>query len=164
MQFAQAGCPIENLELSHFAFPVHQVSLDIITKKEYIPGTTQFKETYLNKQRSLRNIGWKHLAFDEAEVKEISLVEFIKSVQDSYLPYVEEQQKVIEYADYQRAEEVENIKMVRDMADLDIKYLNKLFSDQAGEEDDEEEIDPITGEVRKNLLELEKDAKKKEPK
>lgn len=33
IHFAELGCPIENLELSHFAFPLHQVSLDIVTKK-----------------------------------------------------------------------------------------------------------------------------------
>lgn len=82
------------------------MSLDIVTKKEYIPGTTQFKETYMNKVRSLRNIGWKHLAFDETEVRQLPLTHFIKNVQDSYLPYVEEQQKIIEYAEYQRAEQV----------------------------------------------------------
>jgi hypothetical protein len=80
------------------------VSLDIVTKKQYIPGTAQFKESYMNKVRSLRNIGWKHLAFDEGEVKESPLVAFIRNVQDCYLPYVEEQQKIIEYAEYQRAE------------------------------------------------------------
>ena len=58
----------------------------------------------MNKVRSLRNIGWKHLAFDEGEVRALPLVDFIKNVQDSFLPYVEEQQKVIEYADYKRAE------------------------------------------------------------
>jgi hypothetical protein len=34
----------------------------------------------------------------------LPLTHFIKNIQDSYLPYVEEQQKVIEYAEYQRAE------------------------------------------------------------
>lgn len=33
LRFAELGCPIENLELAHFAFPQHQVSLDIVTKK-----------------------------------------------------------------------------------------------------------------------------------
>lgn len=83
----------------------------------------------MNKVRSLRNIGWKHLAFDEGELREISLVDFIKNVQDSYLPYVEEQKKIIEYAEYQRAEEVENIKLIRTMSEFDIKFLNKVFSE-----------------------------------
>ncbi len=129
LRFAELGCPIENLELAHFAFPVHQVSLDIVGKKDYIPGTTQFKESYMNKVRSLRNIGWKHLAFDEEEVRAIPLPAFIKNVQDSYLPYVEEQQKVIEYAEYQRAEKVEEIKMVHTLSEFDIKLLNKVFAE-----------------------------------
>ena len=82
-----------------------------------------------NKVRSLRNIGWKHLAFDEEEVRAIPLPAFIKNVQDSYLPYVEEQQKVIEYAEYQRAEKVEEIKMVHTLSEFDIKLLNKVFAE-----------------------------------
>ena len=59
------GAPIDNLELAHFGFPLHQVSLDIVTKKDFIPGTNQFKESYLSKVNSLKNIGWKHLAYSE---------------------------------------------------------------------------------------------------
>jgi hypothetical protein len=80
----------------------------------------------MNKVRSLKNMGWKHLAFSEDQLKEIPLLDFIKNIQDSYLPYVEEQKAVIDYAEYQRAEEVENYKLLRIISDLDIKYLNRL--------------------------------------
>jgi hypothetical protein len=40
---------------------------------------------------------------------------------------------VIDYAEFQRAEEVESLKLVREMNDFDIKYLNKIFSDGTGE-------------------------------
>lgn len=112
----------------------------------------------MNKVRSLRNIGWKHLAFDEGEVRALPLVDFIKNVQDSYLPYVEEQQKVIEYADYKRAEQVEDIKLLRQMSEFDVKMLNKAFSD--GEEDDEPEIDPFTGKPKETIA-FQNDDKKK---
>lgn len=164
VSFIARGAPVENLELAHFAYPEHQVSLDIVTKKDYLPGTTQFKETYMNKVRSLKNIGWKHLAFDEDEIKGIPLFHFIKNVQDCYLPYVEEQKAIIDYADFQKGEEVEKNKLYRDMADFDIKFLNKLQAVAEGrlEEEDEIEVDPITGEKRiKSLIPADLDAERK---
>ena len=69
VKFAQYGNPIQNLEWTHFAHPIHQVSLDIITKREMIPGTTKLKESFKNKMRSLKNIGWKHIVFTEDQIK-----------------------------------------------------------------------------------------------
>jgi hypothetical protein len=41
------------------------------------------------------------------------------------------------------------------MNDFDIKYLNKLFPDNPDElDEDEDEIDPFTGEKKKNYLNL----------
>lgn len=104
----------------------------------------------MNKVRSLRNIGWKHLAFDEAQVKEIPLLAFIKSVQDSYLPYVEEQKKVIEYAEYQRAEELQQQKNLRAMADFDIEAINDVFFGK-----DDEIEDEVVGQKKKKIGEFE---------
>lgn len=73
MSFVTKGAPIENLELAHFGFPLHKVSLDIVTKKEFVPGTSILKETYMNKVRSLKNIGWKHLTFTEEQLRERTL-------------------------------------------------------------------------------------------
>jgi len=64
LKLAESDCPIENIEIAHFAYPTHQISLDIVTSREYITGTKKLKETYMNKVRSLQNLGWKHLAFD----------------------------------------------------------------------------------------------------
>lgn len=44
MSFSQkGGAPVANLELCHFGYPIHQVSLDIVSKRDFIPGTTQLK-------------------------------------------------------------------------------------------------------------------------
>jgi hypothetical protein len=42
------------------------------------------------------------------------------------LPYVEEQKAIIDYQDYQRAEEIETVKMLRAIDNWDLKYINKL--------------------------------------
>ena len=76
-------------------------------------------------------------------------MDFIKNVQDSYLPYVQEQKKVIEYADYKRAEQVEEIKILRQLSEFDVKMLNRTFSD--GEEEEEVEIDPFTGKPKEQF-------------
>lgn len=128
------GAPIENLQLAHFAFPAHQVSLDIITPRDYIPGTKQLKQTYLNKVRSLKNIGWKHLAYDEQELRSTPAGNIISNIQESFLPYVEEQKAIIDYQDYQRAEEIETVKMLRAIDNWDLKYINKLVCHLQGKQ------------------------------
>ena len=84
-------------------------------------------------------------------------MDFVKNVQDSYLPYVQEQKKVIEYADYKRAEQVEETKILRQLSEFDVKNLNKAFSD--GEEEEEVEIDPFTGKPKEQFS-FQKDSKK----
>jgi hypothetical protein len=44
---------------------------------------------------------------------------------------------------------VEDIKILRQMSEFDVKMLNKAFSD--GEEDDEPEIDPFTGKPKETI-------------
>lgn len=58
----------------------------------------------MNKVRSLKNIGWKHLAFSEDEMKQLNLANFIQNIQVANEPYVEEQKAVIEYADYKKSQ------------------------------------------------------------
>lgn len=60
----------------------------------------------MNKVKSLKNLGWKHLAFDEGELKATPIGNIISNIQQSFLPYVEEQKTVIDYQDFQRAEEI----------------------------------------------------------
>jgi len=98
----QKGAPIANLELAHFGFPLHRVSLDIIGKKQYVPGSQEIKQSYMNKQVSLRNIGWKHLAFSEDQLRNEELGQIVANIQACFTPYVEEQQAIIDYEDYQK--------------------------------------------------------------
>ena len=54
-----------------------------------VPGTTDLKQTYRNKLRSLKNIGWRHVVFTEDQLKTLKLVDIIGNVQSSYKPYIE---------------------------------------------------------------------------
>ena len=89
--FAETTCPIDNLELVQFAKPQHQISLDIVTCRDFVHGTKQLKESFMNKVRSLQNIGWKHLAFDEEEMRTHRVVDIIRNVQEVEEGYVEDQ-------------------------------------------------------------------------
>lgn len=124
-----------NLELCHFGYPIHQVSLDIVSKRDFIPGTTQLKETYMNKVRSLKNIGWKHLAFTEDQLKGITLIQGIENIQKCYEGYEEEQKAIIDYEDYKVGEEIAFQKMLEEMRSWDIDDVNTYFSKLHGLED-----------------------------
>lgn len=109
-KLATTVCPIGNLELTQFAHANLQISLDFVPKREMITGTSQPKESYMNKVRSLQNIGWKHLGFGWEEASKSSLLDVIKNVQDMHEGFEEEQQAVIDYADYQQMKYIEHVK------------------------------------------------------
>jgi hypothetical protein len=77
-----------------------------------VPGTTELKQTYRNKMRSLKNIGWKHIVFTEGQLKELDLFNIVANVQTSYLTYVESQKAIIDYQDYQRAQQLERHRQI----------------------------------------------------
>lgn len=66
----------------------------------------------MNKVRSLRNIGWKHLTFSEEQLKERTLAEVIANIQNCYTPYIEEQQAIIDYEDYLLGQQIEHQKRI----------------------------------------------------
>jgi len=39
------------------------------------------KQTFMNKVKSLKNLGWKHLAFDEGELKATPIGNIISNIQ-----------------------------------------------------------------------------------
>lgn len=69
----------------------------------------------MNKVRSLKNLGWKHLVFSEDQLKDLNLTSIIANIQKFHLPYVEAQQAIIDYADYKLAEEIEIQKQIQEM-------------------------------------------------
>lgn len=148
--FSEKGAPIENLELAHFGYPLHKVSLDIVTKKEFIPGTSQLKESYMNKVRSLKNIGWKHLVFSEEQLRDKSLADVVSNIQTCFEPYIEEQQAIIDYEDYQVAETIELHKKFEEMKEWDLDDINSFMNKIQGLEDiqlGEDGMDPIDKEI-----------------
>ena len=58
----------------------------------------------MNKVRSLKNIGWKHLAYSEDEMKQLNLANFIQNIQIADEPYIEKQKEIIDYADYKKSQ------------------------------------------------------------
>jgi hypothetical protein len=155
--FNDRGAPIDNLELAHFGFPKHKVSLDIVGQRELIPGTADFKETYNNKVRSLKNLGWKHLTISEAELGQHSLAAGIRSIQTAYQPHVEEQQAIIDYEDYQTAQKIQKHKVIEEMKEWDLEDINRFIAEAKGEEYLE-----LGDEVVDEMAELEESREKSE--
>ena len=60
----------------------------------------------MNKVRSLTNIGWKHLAFSQEQLRDKCLADMVGNIQVAYKPYVEEQQAIIDYDDYKISQEL----------------------------------------------------------
>jgi hypothetical protein len=96
----------------------HQVSLDIVSSRFFIPGTNKLKETYMNKVRSLQNMGWKHLVFTEDQLKQHTIGSIIKNIQKCYVPYVEEQKTVLEYWKSKEEEELMEVNIKYQLQNL----------------------------------------------
>ena len=62
------GMPIKNIEFADFMVWDYQVSVDIVTDVERIPGTRDLKGSFLAKVKSLENIGWRHLYIFEEDI------------------------------------------------------------------------------------------------
>lgn len=78
----------------------------------------------MNKVRSLKNIGWKHLAFTEAQLHSQSLVSNITNIQECFLPYIEEQQAIIDYEDYQLGDKIAAHKQIEEMKNWELSDIN----------------------------------------
>ena len=62
------GMPIKNIEFADFMLWDYQISVDIVTDVERIPGTTDLKGSFEAKVKSLENIGWRHLYVFEEDI------------------------------------------------------------------------------------------------
>ena len=81
----------------------------------------------MNKVRSLQNIGWKHLSYDYEQLGNLPIMDQIRNIQVAYEGYEEEQQAIIDYADYQQMQNINHVKTLEMLHDLDLKYVNLLL-------------------------------------
>lgn len=171
--FAQKGAPINNLELAHFGFPTHRVSLDIIGRKQYVPGSSEVKQSYMNKVRSLRNMGWKHLAFSEEQLRDEDLGQIVANIQGCFKDYVEEQRAIMDYEDYQRGRQIAIHKHIQEMRNWELDDINRYITEAEGkefiemgeetEEKDREELEKMEA-LEKKIAEGEAKVPKKKKK
>lgn len=104
------------------------MSLDILDKKYFVPGTTELKQTYRNKVLSLRNLGWKHLAYTEDQLRDESLTQIIANIQTCYEPYVEEQKAITEYEDYKTSKKIGLEKQIQELREWELDDVNKYLA------------------------------------
>ena len=55
------GCPVKNLEFVMFTLPSYEISIDVVSSKDFLPGGEVLKEEFYQKIDALESVGWQHL-------------------------------------------------------------------------------------------------------
>lgn len=87
--------------------------MDIITKAERIPQTTELKGWFMAKVKSLENVGWRHLYVFEEDLAALDMNELFDYLHSVCEPYFEEQLEVIAAAHEYKADQLEHLRNER---------------------------------------------------
>jgi hypothetical protein len=88
----------------------------------------------MNKVHSLKNMGWKHLAFTEEQLKDGPLGQMVANIQSCFKDYIEEQQAIIDYEDYRKGRQIAVHKHIQEMRQWELDDINRYMAEAEGKE------------------------------